>query len=64
MNNQLVKQLFLMSILSVCLSTPFTLNAAGLPPYAEGQPLPSLAPMLERSYAGRCEYLYINQYSG
>jgi len=49
MKTQLVKQLVLMSILSACMSTPLTLNAAGLPPYAEGQPLPSLAPMLERS---------------
>jgi len=47
MNNQLVKQLLLVSILSVCLSIPFTLQAAGLPPYVDGQPLPSLAPMLE-----------------
>jgi Do/DeqQ family serine protease len=49
MNTQLVKQLLLMSILSTCLSTPFTLQAAGLPPYVEGQPVPSLAPMLERA---------------
>lgn len=49
MNTQLVKQLLLMPILAVCLSTPFTLQAAGLPPYADGQPVPSLAPMLERA---------------
>jgi len=49
MNTQLVKQLLLMSILSTCLSTPFTLQAAGLPPYVGGQPVPSLAPMLERA---------------
>ena len=49
MNTQLVKQLLLMSILAVCLSTSFTLQAAGLPPYIDGQPVPSLAPMLERA---------------
>ena len=49
MNTQLVKQLLSMSILAVCLATPFTLQAAGLPPYIDGQPLPSLAPMLERA---------------
>jgi Do/DeqQ family serine protease len=49
MNTQLVKQLLLMPILAVCLSTPFTLQAAGLPPYVDGQPVPSLAPMLERA---------------
>ena len=49
MNTQLVKQLLSMSILAVCLSTPFTLEAAGLPPYIDGQPMPSLAPMLERA---------------
>jgi Do/DeqQ family serine protease len=49
MNNQVVKPLLLMSILSACLSTPFTLQAAGMPPYVDGQPVPSLAPMLERA---------------
>ena len=49
MNTQVVKPLLLMSILSACLSTPFTLQAAGLPPYVDGQPVPSLAPMLERA---------------
>ncbi len=49
MNNQLVKQLLSMSILAVCLVTPFTLQAAGLPPYVDGQPVPSLSPMLERA---------------
>jgi serine protease Do/serine protease DegQ len=49
MNTQLVKQLLSISILAVCLATPFTLQAAGLPPYIDGQPLPSLAPMLERA---------------
>ncbi len=38
-----------MSILSACLSTSFTLQAAGLPPYVGGQPVPSLAHMLERA---------------
>ena len=49
MTTPLVKQLLLMSILSACLSTPLTLQAAGLPPYVSGQPVPSLAPMLERA---------------
>jgi len=49
MNTQVVKPLLLMSILFSCLSTPFTLQAAGLPPFVEGQPVPSLAPMLERA---------------
>ena len=49
MNTNLVKQLLLIFILTVSLSTPFTLNAAGLPPYVDGQPVPSLAPMLERA---------------
>ena len=45
MNTQLVKQLFLMFMLSATL----VVQAAGLPPYDGAQPLPSLAPMLERS---------------
>jgi serine protease Do/serine protease DegQ len=49
MHTQLVKPLILISILSVCLSMPFTLQAAGMPPYVDGQPVPSLAPMLERA---------------
>ena len=49
MNTQLVKQLLLMSILAVCGSVPLIVHAAGLPPYIDGQPLPSLAPMLERA---------------
>ena len=49
MNTQVVKPLLLMSFLSVCMSTPLTLHAAGLPPFVEGQPVPSLAPMLERA---------------
>ena len=38
-----------MSLLSVCGSTSLTLEAAGMPPYVDGQPVPSLAPMLERA---------------
>jgi len=38
-----------MSLLSVCGSTSLTLQAAGMPPYVDGQPVPSLAPMLERA---------------
>ena len=38
-----------MSLLSVCGSTSLILQAAGMPPYVDGQPLPSLAPMLERA---------------
>jgi serine protease Do/serine protease DegQ len=49
MNTQVVKPLLLMSILFACLSMPFTLQAAGLPPFVDGQPVPSLAPMLERA---------------
>lgn len=49
MSTPLVKKLFLMSIFSTCLSAPLTVSAAGLPPYVGGQPLPSLAPMLEHS---------------
>jgi len=52
MNTQLVKQLLLMSILAVCGSIPLMAHAAGLPPYIDGQPLPSLAPMLERAMPG------------
>jgi Do/DeqQ family serine protease len=48
MNNILVKQLLLMTLLPVYLTAPSMTHAA-LPSYAEGQPLPSLAPMLERS---------------
>ena len=49
MNTPLIKQLLLISTLSVCLSTPLALQAAGMPPYIDGQPLPSLAPMLEHA---------------
>jgi len=49
MNIRLIKPLLLMSLLSVCGSTSLILQAAGMPPYVDGQPLPSLAPMLERA---------------
>ena len=49
MNTRLIKPLLLMSFLSVCGSTSLTLQAAGMPPYVDGQPVPSLAPMLERA---------------
>ena len=49
MNTRLIKPLLLMSLLSVCGSTSLTLQAAGMPPYVDGQPVPSLAPMLERA---------------
>jgi len=46
MNSKYAKQLLFISFLSICISTTAT---AALPAYAEGQALPSLAPMLERS---------------
>ncbi len=49
MNAPLIKQLLLISTLSVCLSIPLIVQAAGMPPYIDGQPLPSLAPMLEHA---------------
>ena len=49
MNTRLIKPLLLMSLLSVCGSISLILQAAGMPPYVDGQPLPSLAPMLERA---------------
>ncbi|MEY3287983.1 MAG: hypothetical protein RLZZ419_225 [Pseudomonadota bacterium] len=49
MNTPLIKQLLLISTLSVCLSIPLALQAAGMLPYVDGQPLPSLAPMLEHA---------------
>ena len=47
-NTESVKQLLLISLLSLnfCITTA---AQAGLPAYAEGRALPSLAPMLERS---------------
>ncbi|RIZ67864.1 MAG: DegQ family serine endoprotease [Methylococcales bacterium] len=49
MKQAFIKQLLLRSIVSVCLSTPLPSIAAGLPPFVDGQALPSLAPMLEHS---------------
>ncbi len=49
MTNQLVKQLILLALLPVYFCLPPISVAAGLPLYTEGQSLPSLAPMLERS---------------
>jgi len=46
MNAKTVKQLLFITFLSICISAPAT---AALPAYVEGQALPSLAPMLERS---------------
>jgi serine protease Do/serine protease DegQ len=46
MNTKTVKQLLFITFLSICISSPAT---AALPAYVEGQALPSLAPMLERS---------------
>ncbi|MDO9046703.1 MAG: DegQ family serine endoprotease [Methylobacter sp.] len=48
MNTKPVKQLLFITFLSIyfCITTAVQ---AALPPYAEGQALPSLAPMLERS---------------
>jgi len=46
MNIKSAKLLLFISFLSICISTTAT---AALPAYAEGQALPSLAPMLERS---------------
>jgi serine protease Do/serine protease DegQ len=47
MDIKIIKRLFV--ILFLLGSQTLTAKATGLPPYAEGQPLPSLAPMLERS---------------
>ena len=49
MNTVLIKNLLVRSVFSICLSTPLPLLAAGLPAFMDGQPLPSLAPMLEHS---------------
>jgi Do/DeqQ family serine protease len=49
MTTNLVKHLLFIPLLSVFLSAPLALHAAGLPPYVDGQPVPSLAPMLERA---------------
>lgn len=50
MNTKMLKLLLLfITLLSIFLFTNPTCLAAGLPAYVEGQPIPSLAPMLERS---------------
>ena len=49
MSKSLIRDLLLIGIFSTSLSGPISLSAAGLPPYVDGQPLPSLAPMLEHS---------------
>ena len=49
MNSQLIKQLLLMSVLPVSIALHSTAMATALPSYVDGQALPSLAPMLERS---------------
>lgn len=49
MNSKLVKQLLLMTLLPVSLGLHSAAFATGLPTAVDGQPLPSLAPMLERS---------------
>jgi len=49
MSINLVKQLLFIAILPTYLSLCPAAMAEGLPPYVEGQPVPSLAPMLERS---------------
>lgn len=49
MNIKLIKQLLFITFIPVYFCMASISHAAGLPPYAEGQPLPSLAPMLERS---------------
>ena len=49
MNTALIKKLFLSSIISTSLLNTLDASAAGLPPFVEGQALPSLAPMLEHS---------------
>ena len=49
MSKSLVRYLLLIGIFTASLSVPILLSAAGLPPYVDGQPLPSLAPMLEHS---------------
>ena len=49
MNSKLVKQLLLMTLLPVFLCLHAPAFATGLPPAVDGQIMPSLAPMLERS---------------
>ncbi|MDD2802458.1 MAG: trypsin-like peptidase domain-containing protein, partial [Methylococcales bacterium] len=49
MNNNLLKQLLLIMMLPAYLVSTHLASAAGLPPLIDNQPLPSLAPMLERA---------------
>ncbi|MFI3188705.1 serine endoprotease DegQ [Crenothrix sp. D3] len=49
MNRNVVKHLLLMTLLPVSLCLPSVASATGLPMAVDGQPMPSLAPMLERS---------------
>ncbi len=49
MNVKVVNQLLVMTLLLVYLPIRSTADAAGLPSMIDGQPLPSLAPMLARS---------------
>ncbi|WP_394753409.1 Do family serine endopeptidase [Crenothrix sp.] len=49
MTTQSIKKRLLLTLLPVCLSFTSALFAAGLPASIDGQPLPTLAPMLERS---------------
>jgi Do/DeqQ family serine protease len=49
MNSNRSSQLLLITVLSVFLCLHSTASATGLPTAIDGQPLPSLAPMLERS---------------
>ena len=49
MNISLLKKLCITLIIKGGLIISFNSSAAGLPPFTEGQALPSLAPMLERS---------------
>jgi len=49
MNNNLLKRLLLIIVLPTYLGSTHLASAAGLPPLIDNQPLPSLAPMLERA---------------
>ena len=49
MNSKSVKQLLLMTLLPVALCLQSVVYATSLPTMLDGQPMPSLAPMLERS---------------
>lgn len=49
MNNNLFKRLLFIMVLPAFLGSAHLASAAGLPPLIDNQPLPSLAPMLERA---------------